>query len=188
MEIFPTHSIQLFNLFWFPLIYGIISLFLMKIMTKNSKKRILSLPKYKNNITKFFSVFFMIIFGKLIIVYSVFVPIKPSSIYFYIGIIIYSIGIFCSIYAMWMFSKADLNRPITTGIYKYSRHPMQVMYYFSWIGLGFISGTWIIIIYAIIFPFLTIPSLIAQEKECIKKYGNEYIEYLNKTPRFLFLK
>ena len=79
-----------------------------------------------------------------------------NSIYFYLGIIVYSIGIISSVYAMYTFSKADLSRPVTSGIYKYSRHPMQVMYYLSWIGLGFISGTWIMIIYAIIFPILAL--------------------------------
>ncbi|MCK5761509.1 MAG: DUF1295 domain-containing protein [Candidatus Izimaplasma sp.] len=188
MELFPLHSFQLSNLFWFPLIYGIISLLIMGNITKDSKKRILTFPNYKSSVSKFFSIFFMIVFGKLIIVYSIFVPIKANTLYFYIGILIYSIGIFCSVYAMWTFSKADLSRPVTTGMYKYTRHPMQVMYYFSWIGLGFIGGSWIIIVYALIFPILTLPSLIAQEEDCMKKYGADYIEYLKKTPRFLFFK
>ena len=188
MEFFPIHSISIFNLFWFPLIYGIISLFIMGNITKDSKKRILTFPKYSNKLSKAFSIFFMIIFGKLSIVYTLFVPIKADSILFYIGVVIYSVGIFCSVYAMWIFSKADLSNPVTKGIYKYTRHPMQIMYYLSWIGLGLISGTWIIIIYAIIFPLLAIPSLVAQELDCIDKYGAEYIEYLKRTPRFLFFK
>lgn len=188
MEFFPIHSVSFFNLFWFPLAYGVISLLIMKKITKDSKKRILTFPKYKSKLSKFFSILFMIVFGKLIIVYSIFVPIKADSIYFYIGVVIYTVGICGSVYGMWIFSKADLTKPVTTGIYKYTRHPMQVMYYLSWIGLGLISGTWIIIIYAIIFPLLAIPSLIAQELDCIDKYGAEYIDYLKKTPRFLFFK
>ena len=185
MEFLPEHSIQLYNLFWFPLLYGIMSFILLSKINKDGKKRMLTFPKYKSKSNKFFSIFFMLIFGKLIIIYSVFVPIKAFTIYFYLGVIIYSITIFCSVYAMWVFSKADLSRPVTNSIYKYSRHPMQVMYYFSWIGLGLISGAWIIIIYALVFPILTIPSLIAQEEDCIEKYGEEYVEYLKKTPRFL---
>ncbi len=186
MELFPEHSIALYNLFWFPLIYGIISFFVMKKMNLDGKKRILSLPKYKSKTNKAFSILFMIIFGKLIIIYSVFVPIKAFTWYFYLGIVIFTVGISLSVYAMIFFSKADLKRPVTSSIYKYSRHPMQVMYYLSWIGLGLISGTWVIIIYAIIFPILSIPSLIAQENDCKELYGTEYIEYLKKTPRFIF--
>ncbi len=188
MEFFPNHAIQLSNLFWFPMLYGISSLLVMSNISKEGKKRILTFPKYKSKANKFFSIFFMLIFGKLIIIYSVFVPIKAFTVYFYLGLVIYTFGIFCSVYAMWIFSKADLSHPVTKGIYKYSRHPMQVMYYLSWIGLGFISGTWIIIIYAIIFPILTIPSLIAQETDCTEKYGIEYTKYLKQTPRFLFFK
>lgn len=188
MEFLPNHSLELTNLFWFPLIYGLFSLIVIKTISKEGKKRILTFPKYENKLSKFFSLGFMLLFGKLIIIYSVFVPIKFNSIYFYLGIIIYSCGIISSVYAMYTFSKADLSRPVTNGIYKYSRHPMQVMYYLSWIGLGLISGTWVIIIYAVIFPFLTIPSLIAQEEDCIEKYGEEYLEYIKRTPRFLLFK
>lgn len=188
MEFMPEHSISLYNLFWFPLLYGVLSLVVLSKIKRDSKKRILTFPKYKNKISKFLSLFFMLIFGKLIIIYSVFVPIKANTFYFYLGIIIYTFGIACSVYAMYYFSKADLTHPVTKGIYKYSRHPMQVMYYLSWIGLGLISGTWIIIIYALVFPLLTIPSLKAQENDCLKKYGEEYGEYIKNTPRFLFFK
>ena len=95
MEFFPIHSISLSNLFWFPVIYGIISLFIMGNITKDSKKRILTFPKYSSKLSKVFSIFFMIIFGKLSIIYTIFVPIKVNSIYFYIGVVIYSVGIFC---------------------------------------------------------------------------------------------
>jgi len=188
MEFLPVHSFSLSNLFWFPLIYGLMSLLILSKIKKDSKKRILTFPKYKNDLSKFLSIFFMLVFGKLIIIYSVFVPIKMDSILFYIGIVIYTFGIISSVYAMWFFSNADLIHPVTKGIYKYSRHPMQVMYYLSWIGLGLISGTWIIIIYAIVFPLLATPSLIAQERDCVEQYGEEYIEYLKNTPRFLFFK
>ena len=188
MELFPKHSFELFNLFWFPMIYGILSIIVMLNVKKESKKRMLTYPKYVSKTNKFFSLGFMIVFGKLIILYSIFVPIIAFTAYFYIGVVIYLVSISCSVYAMYYFSKADTSKPVTKSIYKYSRHPMQVMYYLSWIGLGFISGTWIIIIYTIVFSILTIPTLIAQEKDCIEQYGDEYVEYLKRTPRFIFFK
>jgi len=188
MELFPKHSLELFNLFWFPMIYGILIIIVMLNVKKESKNRILTYPKNDNKIIQFFSLGFMIVFGKLIILYSIFVPIIAFTVYFYIGVIIYMVSISCSVYAMYYFSKADTSRPVTSSIYKYSRHPMQVMFYLSWIGLGLISGTWIIIIYTIIFSVLIIPSLVSQEKDCVEQYGDEYVEYLKRTPRFIFFK
>ena len=188
MELFPSHAIQVLNLFWFPMVYGVLSLIVMMKINQKAKKRILTFPKYKSKSNKFFSIVFMLIFGKLIIIYTFFVPIIFFTVYFYIGIVIFSLGIISSVYAMWTFSKADLLKPVTTGIYKYSRHPMQVMYYISWIGLGFISSSWIFVIYSFVFMLLAIPSLIAQENDCLERYGEEYLKYIKKTPRFLFFK
>ncbi len=188
MNFLPVHSLSITNLFWFPLLYGLISLIIMKKSSKEAKERILKLPNYKTKLNKTTSLLFMLVFGKLIILYSIFIPIKIGTIFFYLGIIIYLIGMVGSTYAMWIFAKADLSSPVTKGIYKYSRHPMQNMYYLSWLGLGLISGTWIIVIYAVVFPLLTIPSLIAQEEDCIAEYGDEYLQYLKETPRFFLFK
>ena len=127
--------------------------------------------------------------GKILIVYSVFVSIKLFTISFYFGTIIYLIGLFSSVYAMWFFSKTELSEPITDGIYEISRHSMQVMNFIMWIGIGLVSNTYAVVIYALIFAIVSYPSLKKiQERYCMEQYGVKYIEYMNKTPRYLFFK
>ncbi len=188
MQLFPEHSFGLLNIWWYPLFYGIVSILVMNKILKDKKKRILTFPKYKKDIEKFISGFVTFVFGKGLIIYSIFIPINPFTFYFYVGTIIYLVGLFSSVYAMWTFSKVDLSESVTDGIYKISRHPMQVMNFIMWIGIGIVSETWIVIICALLFAILSYPSLKAQEKYCIDQYGDKYFEYMKKTPRYLFVK
>jgi len=55
------------------------------------------------------------------------------------------------------------------------------------VGIGISLANTVIIISGIIQLLLLYPSTVAQEKHFANKYGIEYEQYLNKTPRyFLF--
>lgn len=177
MQLLPNHTLGIMNLWWYPLMYGLVTLLVMRRIPKDQKKKMLSFPKSASGLVSF-------IFGKALILYSVFIPIEPFAINFFIGTAIYVVGLVLSVYAMWTFSKADLNQPVTHGIYKISRHPMQVMSFVMWLGIGVVSGTWIMILCALSFAIVSFPSLVAQEKYCLNEYSNVYKEYMKKTPRY----
>lgn len=184
MQLFPQHTLGIVGLWWYPLIYGLVTILVMKTISKDKKRKILTFPRQKKDIMGFILGLASFIFGKGLILYSIFIPIKPLTINFYIGTVIYLIGLISSVYAMWTFSKADLRKPVTQGIYKVSRHPMQVMSFVMWIGIGIVSGTWIVIICALLFAIVSYPSLVAQEQYCVNKYGNRYKEYMKTTRRY----
>ena len=140
MQIPLTHSLGIQNAWWFSLIYGIASISIMIFISKERRKRILSFPKFNTKMEKIFSGLALFIFGRGLIVYSFFIPLKLMTVNFIIGTIIYLIGMVSSIYAMWTFSRADLSEPVTGGIFKITRHPMQVMGIVMWIGVGI--GCW----------------------------------------------
>lgn len=188
MKLFPDYSFELLNAGWYSLFYGIVSILVMIKIPKDKKKRILTFPRYDRDTEKFVSGFISFVFGKGLIIYTIFIPIEVFTIYFYVGTIIYLIGLFLSAFSMWSFSKAELLQPVTNGIYKISRHPMQIMNFVMWIGIGIVTETWIIIICTILFAIFSYPSLKAQERYCIEKYGDNYTEYMKRTPRYLLFK
>jgi protein-S-isoprenylcysteine O-methyltransferase Ste14 len=146
-------------------------------ISKDKKRKILAFPKSLLGLASF-------MVGKALILYSLFVPIKPFTINFFIGTTIYIFGLISSVYAMWTFSKADLDQPVTHGLYKLSRHPMQVMSFVMWLGIAIVSCTWIMIVCALLFAIASLPSLVAQEQYCIDKYGDVYKSYIKITPRY----
>ena len=105
---------------------------------------------------------------------------------FYIGTIIYFIGMILSVYAMYSFSKVELSKPVITGVFKITRNPMQVMSMIMWVGIGIASGSLILIICAVLVGIVSYPTFRAQERFCIEKYGEEYSEYMKTTSRYIF--
>lgn len=158
--------------------YGLVTLLVMRLIPKDKKKKILSFPKSVSGLASF-------IFGKALIVYSLFIPVNLLTPNFIVGTVVYLIGLVLSVYSMWTFSKADLNKPVTHGIYKVSRHPMQVMSFVMWFGIGIISGGWVVIICVLLFAIISYPSLVAQEMYCLDKYGDTYKKYMYTTSRYL---
>jgi protein-S-isoprenylcysteine O-methyltransferase Ste14 len=185
MQLIPEHYLGFQNVWWFSLAYGILSIGIMMFLPKERRKRILTFPKFNSKFEKILSGLSLFVFGRGLIVYSIFIPVILFNVYFFIGIFVYLIGMISSVYAMWSFSQAELSTPITNGIYKITRHPMQIMGIIMWIGIGIAAGNWILIACAFLLGVVSYPSLKAQERFCIEKYGEDYINYMKKTPRYI---
>lgn len=187
MQLLPQYTLQLLTTGWFSLIYGLLSITILFSLPRVRRKRILTFPQFTNKFEKIFTGLALFIFGRGLIVYSVFIPLELFTLNFYIGTSIYLIGMVSSVYAMWTFSQAELSKPVTKGIYKITRHPMQVMAIVMWIGIGIATGVWLLVIFAFLLGAISYPTFKAQERFCIEKYGEEYLEYIGRTPRYLVI-
>jgi len=114
------------------------------------------------------------------------VTIEVGTIWFYIGLAIYLTGLFFYIGALKAYSDTAGDVPVVTGVYRISRHPMQVFSLIMWVGVGIATLNWIILLICLIQPFLVYRFLKAQERYCLETYGDLYREYMQKTPRYLW--
>lgn len=76
------------------------------------------------------------------------------------------------------------NQLVTSGIYKYARHPRYVEYILLSLFFGFWFGIYFFLIFAIYLLIAFSIAIIFEERELIKRFGNEYMEYSKKVPRF----
>ena len=110
-----------------------------------------------------------------------------GSIEFIIGTIMFIIGLVLLEISILTFRNTPLDKPITTGIYKISRHPQMIALYLLFLGMLLVVGTWIglgFLLITIIFSHFTI---LAEERTLKKQYGESYVRYCEKVPRyFLF--
>lgn len=84
------------------------------------------------------------------------------------------------------FITTPIDRPVTKGIYKYSRHPGYLSNFLAFIGIGIATSSWVFLLAAIIFFILVnISDANSEERYCIEKYGDIYKDYLNKTPGWI---
>lgn len=74
---------------------------------------------------------------------------------------------------------------ITTGVYRFIRHPMYAsLLYLNW-GIAFKNPSWIILAYALaasVFLYLTVR---VEERENLAYFGEDYRKYMRHTKRFV---
>jgi protein-S-isoprenylcysteine O-methyltransferase Ste14 len=74
---------------------------------------------------------------------------------------------------------------VTTGPYRYVRHPMYTALFTVGIGLGLLSASWYFLL-----PFIVTGVVVAfrvgrEEEAMIEKFGDQYVRYMDRTGRFL---
>ena len=184
MSLIPAFEIGLWNA-WILMLYMLVHAFLLSLVFKDALKKTGSSGDIPNtNIEKRINTFRTAILV-LAFIYSVFLPLKLGTTWFYIGLPICLLGLilYTIIMVNWVTTPPD--EPITKGIYRYSRHPMYLTPFLVFIGVGIASASWIFLLCSIAFiilpPFFVKP----EERFLFEKYGDSYREYMNKTPRWV---
>jgi protein-S-isoprenylcysteine O-methyltransferase Ste14 len=121
------------------------------------------------------------------VLYSVFLPLKLGSIWFYVGLPITLLGLGGTILVLVDWANTPAGQPVTRGIYRYSRHPMYVTEVFIFLGVSIMSASWVFLLFTIISGVgVTRPYFVKiEEAQCLGHYGAAYREYMNRTPRWI---
>jgi protein-S-isoprenylcysteine O-methyltransferase Ste14 len=117
--------------------------------------------------------------------YSIFLPFYLGTVWFYTGLAFFLIGLAIVILATVTFSSAPDNEPVTGGIYRYSRHPMYLSMYFIYIGVSLATASWLFFLITIATFFLQRQTTILEENYCLKRYGDAYRKYMERTSRWI---
>lgn len=120
-----------------------------------------------------------------ILVDMVLLKIRVDSDWFYVGLIIYSFGLVLYAISMVDYAKPKANGINVNGIYRISRNPMYIAYFICLFGCVFISNSWTLFTLLLIFQLSSHWIIISEERWCIKKFGEEYIRYMNMVRRYI---
>jgi len=183
MSLIPEFELGLWNAWIFMVPSLLSTLFALHLLKEKGA------PAESMRLSKTKLIFFL--FSKFIyfaaVAYSVFLPLKLGTIWFYAGLPITLIGLVGTIIVFVDWANTPAGEPVTRGIYRYSRHPMYVMEVFLFMGVSIISASWVFLLLTIILVVgVTRPySIKIEEAQCIGHYGAAYLEYMNRTPRWL---
>ena len=187
MSLLPEFQIGWWNGWWYPVVFGLISLGLMVAYRPRAfGKRLVRLPPFSSSVERILSMASIFLFGRGMIIYSVFITMKRTTIWFYLGNAVFLLGLAIYTAAMVNFATTPSNLPVVKGIYRFSRHPMQLISIVMWIGVGIATMSWVILLACGIQIFLSGPFLIAQERFCLDTYGETYKAYMRGTPRYFW--
>ena len=117
--------------------------------------------------------------------YSIFLPLHLDTIWFYIGLGVFLFGLIILTVATLNFTTAPHDKPIISGLYSYSRHPMYLAMFLIYVGTSLASASWLFFLLTIATVVLTRVEAILEESYCLEKYGDSYREYMNRTPRWI---
>jgi protein-S-isoprenylcysteine O-methyltransferase Ste14 len=120
----------------------------------------------------------------LTMIVSIFLPII-FGISFYIGLIIYILGITFIGLTITSWMNTPEGKVIKTGIYRYSRNPMYVSMFLTHIGISIVTLSWVFFLLTVVYSVLTIMIVFFEENACIQRFGESYKNYMKETPRWL---
>ncbi|UCH02424.1 MAG: isoprenylcysteine carboxylmethyltransferase family protein [Candidatus Bathyarchaeota archaeon] len=118
-------------------------------------------------------------------VYSIFLPLRLDTTFFYIGFFVYLVGLSFSSQGILRFANSSQDSLVVGGLYRFSRHPMYVGWLFVYVGIGIACMSWLYLLLTTFLMILVHILVKAEESWCLEKYGDDYREYMEKTPKWL---
>jgi protein-S-isoprenylcysteine O-methyltransferase Ste14 len=114
-----------------------------------------------------------------------FLKIITGAPLFYIALGVYAFGTAVYLLAVWSFARPEAGGINKSGLYRYSRNPMYVGYFFYFLGLALLTQSPVLLVILILFQIATHWIILAEEQWCLLNFGEDYINYMKKVRRYL---
>ena len=186
MGLIPIFEIGVWNAWIFMIVFIFQMIVIIFVDKKIWKKSHVPIEAKKNKYEKQVGILANFI-CLIAMIYSIFLPLKLNSNLFYIGLLVFVIGLIILIRATYDFITTKPNKIIKTGVYKISRHPMYLATFFIVIGVSIASISWLFLVLGIIMIFFFQREALIEERFCQKIFGEEYKDYIQQTSRWMGL-
>lgn len=187
MLLIPAFQIGIWNA-WIFMIWPWIAMLAVRLVGLDVYRRALGLPsEMKTSRTYRIASYVSMVIEAMAVAYSIFLPLKLGTTWFYAGLSIFLLGLAVLTAATVNFATTAMDVPITRGIYRYSRHPLYLASLFLYFSVSIASASWVFLLVFVAQSFLTRIAAIEEERFCLEKYGEAYREYIDKTPRWMGL-
>ena len=121
-----------------------------------------------------------------IVIYLCFLKVRIEfSGLFLAGTVCYLLGLLLCAVSIIGFSSPSPEGLNTKGIYGFSRHPMYVSYFIYFLGCAFLTESWILGGIILVFQISSHWIVLAEERECEKRFGEHYRQYRQEVRRYI---
>jgi protein-S-isoprenylcysteine O-methyltransferase Ste14 len=184
MSLIPSFEIGLWNA-WIFTVWLLIQTLVMRLISKEVYKRAGYPPDFKPSYANRIAGYISNPLWLLSTAYSIFLPFKLGTAWFYAGLVIFFIGLVTITIVTINFAITPMDKPITRGAYRYSRHPGYASLLLIYFSASIASASWIFLLITIMWVILLSISVRDEERYCLERYGRAYREYMNRTPRWI---
>jgi protein-S-isoprenylcysteine O-methyltransferase Ste14 len=117
--------------------------------------------------------------------YSIFIPFQTGTPWFWIGLALFITGLSILIAASLAVYSTPADTPFTSGVYRFSRHPMYLSMILVYLAVSVATASWLFLLITIITFFLQTYQAKKEEGYCIEKFGDDYLKYMRRTARWI---
>ncbi len=117
--------------------------------------------------------------------YSIFLPLKLGTVWFYIGLPVFLVGLVILAIATVNFATVPAEKPATKGAYYFSRHPLYLSMIIIYIGTAIASASWLFLLLGLANAFWVHIEARVEERYCLERYNKDYRKYMDRTPRWI---
>jgi protein-S-isoprenylcysteine O-methyltransferase Ste14 len=120
-------------------------------------------------------------------------PIPRDGVLSWAGIILFATGIIIQSVAMWQLKGfytvrigiQPEQKLITSGLYRFIRHPGYLSYIITIIGIGLALSSILTLIFVIFIVLFLVLRITGEEEMLLKEFGDEYKAYMNRTKKII---
>jgi len=188
MSLIPAFEIGLWNawiLWGLILVSMVIPDFFMSKEAKMRTKKAAQFVPFNKKMEKILALSTHVVIIPFSILYSIFLPLKIGTAWFYTGLVIFVLALVMNLMTTISFVTTPVDKPVTSGIYRISRHPIYFCGFLLNLSIAIVCASWVIMLCAIlwiVFFNIVVPT---EESFLIGQYGDAYREYMNRTPRWI---
>jgi len=187
MLLIPAFQIGVWNA-WLFMIWPWVDMLAVRLVGLDVYRRASGLPSEMKTSRQYRVVSYAsMVVDTMAVAYSIFLPLKLGTIWFYAGLAIFLIGMVVLGVATVNFARTPMDVPVTRGIYHYSRHPLYLASLLIYFSVGIAAASWVFLLVFVVQSVSIRIAAIEEERFCLEKYGDAYREYIDKTPRWLGL-
>jgi protein-S-isoprenylcysteine O-methyltransferase Ste14 len=119
------------------------------------------------------------------IIYSIFLPLKTDVVWLCTGLPIFVVSLIMTIIINISFATGPVDKPVTRGFYRISRHPIYLSAALGYIGMGIACASWVLMLCSVLWIVIYSIVIPSEERSLIDQYGDAYREYMNIAPRWI---
>jgi len=187
MSLIPAFEISIWNAWILPLLVFVTVFTPNLFLSEEGKKRNKRLEGFvtSNRTEKVLAWSTHLVIWPFVILYSIFLPLKLGTALLYVGLPVFVLGLAMHVMITISVAKTPLSKPVTQGAYRISRHPIYFSSFLTFVGIGIASASWVIMLCALLWIVFLNVAAHTEEHFLVEQYGDDYREYMNRTPRWI---
>ena len=190
MSLVPAFELGLWNAWILIVLQFLLNTIFPGLINKETMKKMDLLAPYRKltpyrNTEKILALSTHAIIMPFTIIYSIFLPLKLGTTWFYVGLPICLLSLFMNLIASINIATTPIDELVTKGVYGISRNPIYFSTFLMYVGTGIASASWIFLLCGVAWITIWHIAVKAEERFLLEKYGNIYREYMDRTPRWI---